>query len=1113
MREITESVSQNPEHDVAGDIASRLAENEETLNAARAKYVPPSGRPKKGPSGKTVKKVSETPQASFAEATADESSGSRPAKVTKMVEGQSAPNAMNGAESNYAGASTTSAEASTRKRKMTVAVRNKTAEQSPGSYYVGNAKRFLESYTFTRVIFDEYSFKDHEVETFVERAIASSKWLLSGTPPLTKLSLVCRTASMLNVHVARIEPALPSHLHEITEGPSAADMSASEAYRALRQLKTTTFAHERHQQGLNFVELFARRNPAVLGGDFKLVEKVIFVSRDTPVIAHYIRLQQCLYAARWDVQGLSHDGNELLKAVTELENSGEAESWKSARGSKSWLQDNSTDGRLDAAIQALLMHATLSSKSFHATSAVNTPGMTISHSLERLRKDAELSCRLLCSTLKSQFDRLAWLVAQFPDMVIKATPNDDEEPNGQDGPDNNEDEASDGTESGGGEGAESAEEEASDPTGDEATGPEEQEGPKPAAPTAVKKVNSKEARDRKFRQASQYLHWLVNDIVHQKEKSIGGLEILKLLEAILFDGWENDPRQEKGEALAGVPWKRRTNVPGTSYLVDWYPDVAQRLSDMSDEELKLVYVDCADLLNQHLIPENFDTMEIAKRRTATTSIILAAQARRREQFADDDVEQRSGLAEGPDDLLTYRMRARKIGLKCLPNDTLETLRGRYSQHRRGRCPDKFWEFALGLTPRFPIKGITHHLRGTDVEEGLEDLTWTSQSVTAGTYEKIPEAFHRYRFLLTVSSLAQEVLDGRLCDGCGRTGVPSDQVRLTVGCHHMFCGTCAERNATTAGDEFSWCRLCRGNGEVSTMLPVHPAPGLFCHGCRHTEIKTPSDAHILATCGHLMCAGCIGYLYANPPTKIDGSTDLPRCNVQGCNYHLLGNEIRGDKLITRPGNFPLESLGPGGKLQKMIEIANAAKDNGERVLVFVPYKEQMDGINKCLKDAGISVERTDGSNPIGSLETFKKGSTDVLLQLLNSPESAGSNLTIANHVVFVGPHFSRDQRLWQMVMDQAIGRCVRPGQMKDVQVYHLVAENSLDVDVLEHHLKRRLEPGENGEVDLSVPAPPTPEGDVAVGREGSSARGSLLQSAELDMLFRKMADYNDTENLF
>ena len=1086
MREISTSVSLDPQHDVASDIAHRLAENQRILKEASDNHVPPSGRPKKGNNLRkktTTGKAPETQQESSSQTVADETSGSRPAKMTKTASGQSVSSgatsitgssAMSGVgSSNSATASAASGPSSPKRKKAAAPRAPKTSTQTPESYYIRNGKRFLESYTFVRVILDEYSFKDHEVETFVEGAIASSKWLLSGTPPLTKLSLVCRTASMLNVHVARIEPALPSHLQEITEGPSAADMSASVAYRALRQLKTTTFAHERHQQGLAFVKQFTRRNPAVLSGDFQVVRKVVFVSRDTPVIAHYCRLQQCLYAARWDVQGLSQDGNDLLKPVVELGVAAVSNGQRRARASNVWIQDSSTDGRLDAAIQALLMHTTLPSGGFHATAAADVAGMTISDSLRLLTEDAWLSCSRLCSTLKSQFDRLEWLVAQFSEMEIKGSAGDEEE--GAIEADGGEDEIDEEANLGGEELPDSTE-----------------------AGTEVKKAKSREARDRKFRQASRYLTGLVHHIENEMEESIGGLEILNLLRATL-------------SAQLGRP--RHTNVPGTHFLVDWYPEIDQRLSEMSDNELNMVYRDCADLLEKQL-PENFDALELSERRTATTTMIHDAQAHRREQFAQDDVEERSGLTQGgTDDLLTYRMRARKIGLKCLASETLDVLRDRYNNHKRGRCPDKFWEFALGLTSRFPISGMTRHLRGTDVEEGVEDLTWTSQSVTAGAYEKIPEAFHRYRFLLTVSSLARGTLDGRLCDWCGRTGVPCDQICLVVGCDHTFCDNCVAEIDKQA-DQLSWCPFCRSSGETRTKLQTRPAPGLFCHACRKTKIETPSDAHVLATCGHMMCAPCIDHLYANPPRKVDGSPDLPRCNVQGCNYHLLENEIRGDKLITRTGNVPLASLGPGGKLQKMIEIANAAKANGEKVLVFAPYKEQMNGIKQSLVSAGISVARTDGQDSINSLARFKNGHTDVLLQLLNSPESAGSNLTNANHIIFVGPYFTRDQRLWQMVVDQATGRCVRPMQTKDVQVYHLVAENSLDVDVLEHHLKRRLEPDENGEVDLSAPALSLAENEngKGVGSWRGSGWGSMLQSAELDMLFRKMVDYNDTENL-
>src|SRR5690554_187443 len=237
MREIMLQRSLDQNFDVAGEIARRLTDNLAVLDQVGATHVPPSGRPKKG---NARKKTAKRPEV--------KDSKGRPQKAKKVTQGQTAPEAANKTVAKSAEAAETSdanTEASSKKRKQP-AVKGRMPSES---YYSDPGPGFLESYSFTRVIFDEFSFKDHEVATFVERSVASSKWLLSGTPPLAQLTWVCWMASMLNVHVARIEPALPTlvhvariepalptHLHEITQGPSAADMSASEAYRALRHL-------------------------------------------------------------------------------------------------------------------------------------------------------------------------------------------------------------------------------------------------------------------------------------------------------------------------------------------------------------------------------------------------------------------------------------------------------------------------------------------------------------------------------------------------------------------------------------------------------------------------------------------------------------------------------------------------------------------------------------------------------------------------------------------------------------------------------------------------------------------------------------------------------------
>ena len=59
-----------------------------------------------------------------------------------------------------------------------------------------------------------------------------------------------------------------------------------------------------------------------------------------------------------------------------------------------------------------------------------------------------------------------------------------------------------------------------------------------------------------------------------------------------------------------------------------------------------------------------------------------------------------------------------------------------------------------------------------------------------------------------------------------------------------------------------------------------------------------------------------------------------------------------------------------------------------------------------------------------------------------------NLQIANHVVFVSPLVAKTQYEYDSVMAQAAGRAFRHGQNRDVQVYHFLVANTLEVNILE-----------------------------------------------------------------
>jgi hypothetical protein len=60
---------------------------------------------------------------------------------------------------------------------------------------------------------------------------------------------------------------------------------------------------------------------------------------------------------------------------------------------------------------------------------------------------------------------------------------------------------------------------------------------------------------------------------------------------------------------------------------------------------------------------------------------------------------------------------------------------------------------------------------------------------------------------------------------------------------------------------------------------------------------------------------------------------------------------------------------------------------------------------------------------------------------------------ANHVIFIAPLLTKTQYEYDSAMAQAIARSRRYGQKKKVHIYHIVAQRTIDVDILEHRHKR------------------------------------------------------------
>ncbi|WP_330186060.1 SNF2-related protein [Dactylosporangium sp. AC04546] len=159
------------------------------------------------------------------------------------------------------------------------------------------------------------------------------------------------------------------------------------------------------------------------------------------------------------------------------------------------------------------------------------------------------------------------------------------------------------------------------------------------------------------------------------------------------------------------------------------------------------------------------------------------------------------------------------------------------------------------------------------------------------------------------------------------------------------------------------------------------------------------------------------------------------------------------------NHPAHLMGDGtalagrsGKLARLEEILTAARDAGDRALVFTQFARFGHLLTPYLAERlGTDVAFLHGGTPKGArdamVERFQQGDGPGVLLLSLKAGGTGLNLTAANHVVHV-------DRWWNPAAEQqATDRAFRIGQRRDVQVHTFVCIGTVEERV-EHIMARK-----------------------------------------------------------
>ncbi|MDR0999571.1 MAG: DEAD/DEAH box helicase [Clostridiales bacterium] len=194
------------------------------------------------------------------------------------------------------------------------------------------------------------------------------------------------------------------------------------------------------------------------------------------------------------------------------------------------------------------------------------------------------------------------------------------------------------------------------------------------------------------------------------------------------------------------------------------------------------------------------------------------------------------------------------------------------------------------------------------------------------------------------------------------------------------------------------------------------------------------------------------LYLAQLLKARGDLEDPRGgSFAQKRMRILADLTQLRQICCHPGLFVDGYQEGSGKLNLALETIQMTVESGHRLLMFSQFTSMLSILRKMLDALGFNYFYLDGSTPskdrMDMAQRFNDGENELFLISLKAG-GAGLNLVGADVVI----HYD----MWwnPAVMDQASDRAHRFGQKNSVQVFNLVAKDTVEEKILELHGKKK-----------------------------------------------------------
>ncbi len=184
-------------------------------------------------------------------------------------------------------------------------------------------------------------------------------------------------------------------------------------------------------------------------------------------------------------------------------------------------------------------------------------------------------------------------------------------------------------------------------------------------------------------------------------------------------------------------------------------------------------------------------------------------------------------------------------------------------------------------------------------------------------------------------------------------------------------------------------------------------------------------------------------------EIDALAKLP--DIADQRFKLLALLTRLRQVACNPKLLHPSWEGGSAKLDQLMEKLQELKQEGHRTLIFSQFVQHLGLIKERLESEQIEYQYLDGSTTPAkrqeAVDRFQSGDATAFLISLKAG-GTGLNLTAADYVIHMDPWWN------PAVEDQATDRAHRIGQSKPVFVYRIIAQGTIEEEILKLHDSKR-----------------------------------------------------------